>query len=146
MNRPRRILWKERRFWMMKGFQDPLDAFHSHKAGAKGRGVPFLFTFEQWWELWAPYYHMRGSKRGQLVMCRRNDEGAYEPGNVRIDTAEANAYERAEVRQRKNTDNGRRLPIAGKRVVANHAADADWMRGRHAVLYEYSESEDADAE
>jgi hypothetical protein len=55
-----------------------------HKESAAQRGIPFVLTFEQWWGLWEP--HWKGRAVGALCMCRTNDEGAYELGNVRIDT------------------------------------------------------------
>src|SRR5690606_15804220 len=60
------------------------EAFRMHKVNAKTRGVPFRFTFEQWLAWWTAtgHYHERGTSRGQYVMARRGDQGAYEPGNV----------------------------------------------------------------
>ena len=69
--------------------------FYSHKGGAKTRGIPFNLTFEQWWDIWRPHWHNRGSKRGQFVMCRTMDQGGYEVGNVRIDTVKGNGHTRA---------------------------------------------------
>jgi hypothetical protein len=69
-------------------------AFSMHKAGAKRRGIEFKFTFEEWWEIWRPHFHNRGRNKGQFVMCRTMDKGAYEVGNVRIDTVEGNCLTR----------------------------------------------------
>jgi hypothetical protein len=45
----------------------PRYVFGASRRGAKRRGIPFLFTFEEWWE-----------------MARYGDVGAYEVGNVKI--------------------------------------------------------------
>lgn len=62
-----------------------------HKHRAKQCGINFNITFEDWWELWQPHWGQRGI--GGMVMCRFNDEGAYEVGNVRIDTQANNNRE-----------------------------------------------------
>jgi hypothetical protein len=63
----------------------PKGRYISHKNSAKQRGVPFLLTFEEWWGLWEPHWHLRDGTNS-LSMCRTGDEGGYELGNVRIDT------------------------------------------------------------
>lgn len=72
-------------------------AFSQHKSGAKFRGIEFKFTFDEWWEIWKPHFHNRGVHKGQFVMCRTMDNGAYEVGNVRIDTPAGNARTRSYV-------------------------------------------------
>ena len=65
------------------------------KAGAKRRGVPFLLTFEEWWDIWqqSGKWEQRGRYRGQYVMSRYADKGSYEVGNVFIQTVEHNVRE-----------------------------------------------------
>lgn len=75
----------------------PLGRYNGHKSNAKRRGVDFRFTFEEWWEIWKPHWKERGL--GGLVMCRHNDQGAYEVGNVRIDTCSNNMIEANEIRR-----------------------------------------------
>jgi hypothetical protein len=43
-------------------------------------------TFDQWLNVWAASGHLeeRGRKRGQYVMARPGDLGAYEVGNIKI--------------------------------------------------------------
>jgi hypothetical protein len=65
--------------------------YANHKGHATTRGIEFKLTFDEWWELWEPHYAERGT--GRMVMCRTNDEGPYEMGNVRIDTQSNNAME-----------------------------------------------------
>lgn len=73
----------------------PPDAYRKFKQqrhGAKSRGIPFTFTFEEWWEFWSEpgRWEKRGNRRGCLCMARRADTGGYEPGNVYIATVEQN--------------------------------------------------------
>jgi len=70
----------------------PEGRYSKQKEHAKTRGIGFNLTFDEWWELWQPHYAERG--QGGLMMCRTNDEGAYELGNVRIDTHRNNIKER----------------------------------------------------
>lgn len=69
----------------------PRGRYHIHKTNAEYRGIPFLLTFEEWWSIWEPYW--AEDNYGKLCMCRTNDEGAYEIGNVRIDTWQNNYRE-----------------------------------------------------
>ena len=69
-----------------------LKKFRDHRAMAKRRGIEFNLTHEQWWDLWeqSGKWNERGIKRGQYVMSRKNDIGAYEIGNVFIQTQNQN--------------------------------------------------------
>jgi hypothetical protein len=64
--------------------------YDQHKYHAKKRGIPFLLTFEQWWELWEPLWHLRGQLPDQYCMARYFDRGGYAVGNVRIITNRLN--------------------------------------------------------
>lgn len=72
----------------------PEGKYLDHKHRAKQCGIEFNLTFDEWWEIWQPHYEDRGI--GKLVMCRFNDEGSYEVGNVRIDTQANNNREACE--------------------------------------------------
>lgn len=74
--------------------KDPYLKFKQHEANAKARGVEFDVTFPEWWEIWQDRFALRGPHRDEFVMCRAADQGAYRPGNVRIDTTQGNAHER----------------------------------------------------
>lgn len=69
----------------------PKGRYVGHKKNSRARGVEFLLTFDEWWCIWQPHWEGRG--KGKLVMCRDGDEGAYQVGNVRIDTQSNNAIE-----------------------------------------------------
>lgn len=68
--------------------------YNEHRRSAKKRCVEFRLTFEEWWGYWEPHYHLRGTTKGCMCMCRRLDQGAYEVGNVRIDYVGANGHEK----------------------------------------------------
>jgi|ERR1035437_2882331 hypothetical protein len=72
-----------------------LDYFRFQKKDAAYRGIPFLFTYEEWVKIWTDsnHAHEKGCHRGQYVMARFGDKGAYEIGNVRIATTEENHAE-----------------------------------------------------
>jgi hypothetical protein len=75
--------------------ETPKRRWQKHRINAKTRGVPFRLTFEEWLKIWEDSGHLgeSGSYRGQYHMARFGDKGAYEVGNVRIITAEANHRE-----------------------------------------------------
>lgn len=58
-----------------------------YKLDAAGNPVEMRLTFEQWWQIWesSGKWEQRGHSKGQYCMCRYNDLGHYEPGNVFID-------------------------------------------------------------
>lgn len=64
----------------------PKGKFNCHKGNAKKRGVPFLLTFDQWWDIWqrSGKWDKRGCKPGCYVMARRGDTGPYAVYNVDI--------------------------------------------------------------
>jgi hypothetical protein len=70
--------------------------YSAHKSSAKQRGIPFLLTFEQWWQIWQESGHWE--KRGHpYMMTRLRDEGPYAVENVRIATGAQNAEDRQRV-------------------------------------------------
>jgi hypothetical protein len=83
--------WRER--------NPELFAYMKHRQDAKERGVPFLITFDEWWDVWhaSGKWPMRGLRKGQYVMARFGDKGGYEVGNVRICTSSENVSERHQV-------------------------------------------------
>lgn len=69
-------------------------AFTSHRASAEARGIPFRFTFAEWWSVWAPHWARR--HLDNLCMCRKGDTGDYAVGNVYIATSAQNLAHLAE--------------------------------------------------
>jgi hypothetical protein len=66
---------------------DPLkNKYWTQKACAKRRGISFLLSYDDWWNIWqqSGKWNQRGCKKGQYVMSRYNDTGSYEVENVFI--------------------------------------------------------------
>lgn len=76
-----------------KGLRDPKVAFSSHRNGAREREIPFEMTFDEWWTLWKPYFHLRGRGANDFCMARQDDKGPYKVGNVHMTTKLGNAAE-----------------------------------------------------
>ena len=74
-------------------------AWKAQRDAAKKRGIAFRFTLVGWWLWWKAELRrlgpdaVRGRKRGQFVMARNGDQGAYEDGNVRAATPAENGAE-----------------------------------------------------
>jgi hypothetical protein len=66
--------------------------YTQHKSNAKQRGVLFLITLDQWKQVWldSGKWDQRGRGAAKYCMCRIGDTGAYEVGNVFIDTNRRN--------------------------------------------------------
>src|SRR5262245_11518524 len=77
---------QELREYNRQWFKTPLGRYHRHKSSALYRGIEFLLTFEDWWNIWqtSGKWEQRGRQRDQYVMARFGDQGAYERGNVKI--------------------------------------------------------------
>mgnify|MGYP000862309279 FL=1 len=91
---------KEYGFSTPKEFDDALarfpgciDKFRQQRVNARMRGIEFRFSLKQWLDVWGDQWNRRGIGGDALVMCRRNDVGAYEPGNVYIATCGQNAID-----------------------------------------------------
>lgn len=62
--------------------------------------APTKMSFEQWAAIWwdSGKWEQRGNTKDKpFMMCRKDDQGCYEMGNVRIDTSQSNhedAYEK----------------------------------------------------
>jgi hypothetical protein len=70
--------------------------YHQQKAQAKGRGIEWKFTFNDWFDIWlaSGKWEQRGCKRGQYVMSRYNDIGPYSKDNVFIQLCQLNVIEK----------------------------------------------------
>jgi hypothetical protein len=131
----------ERASWVARGYQDPVKAYRAHAVTAGQRGIEFTLSFTEWWGLWEPHYTERGKKVGQKVMCRTRDRGAYEVGNVRIDTVQGNVDERKHILRAANLDAGRLPTARGRQPLATQAPD-DWLNRRTQVFRPYTEDEE----
>lgn len=72
-------------------------AFDRHQRNARARGIPFSFTFEEWWRWWQTddRWSNRGRGAGQFVMARYGDTGPYAVDNVFCSDAVENSHARA---------------------------------------------------
>lgn len=79
-----------------KNPKGPRRRYIEHRANAQKRRIPFLLSFEEWWEIWqaSGKWDRRGNRRGRYCMARYSDQGAYEVGNVSICLIETNRAER----------------------------------------------------
>lgn len=70
--------------------------FLTQRANARSRDIEWCLTFEQWRDWWLQTGHLdeRGRLRGQWVMARPGDVGAYELSNIKCVRAEDNVIER----------------------------------------------------
>lgn len=69
--------------------------FRYQRSRANQRGIPFLLTFEQWYEWWQStgHWHERGNTKGKYVMSRYGDLGPYSLDNIFCQTTEDNTRE-----------------------------------------------------
>jgi hypothetical protein len=79
--------------------------YSKHKSSAKIRGIDFKLTFEEWLDIWqtSGFYEKRGRGRGTYVMSRYNDTGAYEIGNVFIQSNAQNIIDAKNTGRRKGS-------------------------------------------
>ena len=104
-------------------------SFWDHKSAAKRRNIPFLFTFDEWREIWIARgkWEQRGNAADQYCMARLGDSGPYAVGNVRICTQRENNEEQANIqrgvpvndKQRDALAIGRKARWAGGRAVSD---------------------------
>jgi hypothetical protein len=68
--------------------------YGKHKRDAASRGIDFKLSLEQWYDWW--FQHgidkniPRKLNKNTLCMCRHNDQGAYELGNIYCATLSQN--------------------------------------------------------
>lgn len=103
-----------------------LKEYTGQKKMAHYRNIPFELTYKQWMSIWTKSgkLQQRGRKRGQYVMARKGDKGAYSKGNVRIIT---------------NTENQNEAILGKKRgpmsAVAKARISAAKLGVKHASLH-----------
>ena len=66
--------------------------YKTQERNALARGIPFLLSFDQWLFIWTESGKLdqRGRGADKFCMCRNNDVGSYEVGNVFIGTGREN--------------------------------------------------------
>lgn len=96
-------------------------AWRGQRNNAKDRGIEFSFTYEEWiawWEaeLGSDWFRKRGCKKGQFVMARHLDKGAYTPGNVKCVLQNSNHIE-ANARSRPSVAPRRQLTVDEVKLI-----------------------------
>jgi hypothetical protein len=73
----------------------PSTIYANSKSNAKARGINFILTFEEWWDIWqqSGKWEERGKRKGQYVMSRKGDTGPYAVKNVFIQSMADNCRE-----------------------------------------------------
>jgi hypothetical protein len=101
-------------------------AYASHRRGARKRGIPFQFTFEQWSEWWLTdnRWSRRGRKAGQLQMGRKSNSGPYSPDNIECVTKEQK--QKAQLVGLSSLPPGKRAEIAKKAGLAR-CGENHWL-------------------
>ncbi len=66
--------------------------YNDQKRRARARSIEFTLSFDEWYDIWqkSGHWEERGRKKGQYVMSRVGDTGAYAIGNVFIQTHSQN--------------------------------------------------------
>lgn len=74
---------------------NPTKLYSKQKSSARHRGIEFILSFEEWYNIWlnSGYWHLRGKGKGTYVMSRIGDTGPYEIGNVFIQSNSDNVSE-----------------------------------------------------
>lgn len=77
----------------------PKKAYDDQKRHAEDRKIPWLFSYEDWLEMWlvSGHWYSRGKSKGQYQMCRKGDTGAYSKRNCFIGTVEENQADRHQI-------------------------------------------------
>jgi hypothetical protein len=78
-----------------KWLSTPEGKYSVQKRKAKQRKIEWKLSFADWHDIWlaSGKWEERGWGADSYCMCRNEDKGAYEVGNVRIDTHHENSLE-----------------------------------------------------
>ena len=87
----RDLIKEARAYCLERKLRDPGQAYATQRSGANERGIEWDITFDEWWGIWRPYYHMRGQGANDLCMAREGDTGPYKVGNVYLTTKLGNS-------------------------------------------------------
>ncbi len=108
-------------------------AFNDQRQHTKGRrdvdgnAIEFRLTFEEWADIWVEsgQWAFRGNRKGCHCMCRKNDRGHYEVGNVYIGLHSDNTRDGRTGRSFSHTEEAKRkIAEAGRgRVFSQETRD-----------------------
>jgi hypothetical protein len=90
--------------------------YHNQRTAAIRRGTAMELTLNEWRAIWwdSGKWHERGTGTDNYQMCRRNDQGSYAMGNVRIDTMFNNQQDLKERRKIQNQAQAKKSRMEGK--------------------------------
>jgi hypothetical protein len=105
-------------------------AYKWHKSNASKRGIAFLFTFEEWCNWWIETgkWEQRGVGKDKYCMCRFNDIGAYELGNVYCATNSKNLSDA-------NKDKPKSTKTKQKMSETATGKKHEWSKGSRNVMH-----------
>lgn len=88
---------------------NPYQRFKEQKKRAAQRKIAWRLEYWEWLQIWQESGHLeeRGYHKGEWVMGRNFDRGAYETGNVKIVRAETNNHWAAVWRRERRLANQR---------------------------------------
>lgn len=67
-----------------------INRYRKQKKHAERRGIDFKLSYQEWLDWWGDDLDKRGRGMGKLQMCRLQDKGCYELGNIFKSTHEQN--------------------------------------------------------
>ena len=102
--------------------------------------VDMKLTFEQWLQIWVDSgkIHQRGKRIGEYCMCRKDDIGHYEIGNVYIDLASKNSSMAPVAQLTDEEKERRRRMYAGKprpKEMWEKVQQTKLANGRYRAVY-----------
>ena len=109
--------WRE--VFTKQELADAMSKYKAHRKNAKAREVDFKISFDDWMDIWWKSGQWGTRGRGQSVMMRFGDLGAYEVGNVRIGTQSQNAKE-ANIGAKRPRQPDYVSPLLGRPLTEQH--------------------------
>jgi hypothetical protein len=121
------------RDWVARHPFDYKRFYNVQKGDAKRRGVAFLLSFDEWFNIWEKSGHLdeRGAFSGQYCMARFGDRGAYEMGNVRICTVNENHSEMIQKESSRQLLRGNKHALGLKHSKETRDRISESLRMRH---------------
>ena len=110
--------------------------YKQHKGSVRNRKdrtgalIEFKLTYEEWLDIWlqSGKLHLRGRGKGKYCMCRKDDLGHYEVGNVYIDTFENNTIVRNQTSPTAHTQETKEKIRAARSKQILKDSHHDWHR------------------
>lgn len=120
----------------------PRRAFWDQRSNARHRGIEWVLSFEEWWDIWCESGRWERRGRSGYVMCRTGDTGPYAVGNVYIDHTSNNCRDG---RLKYFQNNPRDLPIGVWAAKNGRFTAARCLYGKRHWLGSFDSPEEAHA-